>query len=243
MVILPDLKGRVVIINSDMRGRLAMTPWTQFVAALFLATMVSIGLLAVDDIINRSFVENYLFINLLLAWVPLGLAFWLQKCLQRKLWSSWEGLILSALWLIFLPNTFYMISDFIHLVEVNSQQLLYSAVMFTSFIYTGVLLGFSSLYIIHQEFRKRFSVRSTTIAIGLILLSCSFAIYIGRDLRWNTWDIATDPAGLIFEISTRLLHPSQYPQVLSVITPFFVLLASMYMVAQRGMTLLKLDKG
>ena len=212
----------------------------QFIVALCLATIVSVGLLIAADITNHSFVVNYLFVNLVLAWIPLGLALWLQHCLRHKLWSSWEGLIISALWLIFLPNTFYMISDFIHLVEVNSQQLLFSAVMFTSFIYTAVLLGFSSLYIIHQEFTKRFSARTTAIMVGLILLACSFAIYVGHDLRWNTWDIATDPAGVIFEISTRLLHPSQYPQVLSVIAPFFALLGSMYVVAQQGMTLLRL---
>jgi uncharacterized membrane protein len=149
---------------------------------------------------------------------------------------------LSLLWLIFLPNTFYMISDFIHLADVNPQQLLFNAVMFTSFIYIGVLLGFSSLYIVHQELAKRFSVQTTVTAVALALLACSFAIYIGRDLRWNTWDIVTDPAGVLFEVSTRLLHPSQYPQVLDVVTPFFALLGSMYMVARQSVVILKLHR-
>jgi uncharacterized membrane protein len=212
------------------------------VAALGLATLVGSGLLAIDSITNSSFVGGYLLVNLVLAWVPLGLVLPLQRCLRRKPWSSWEAMSLSILWLIFLPNTFYMISDFIHLADVNTQQLLYNAVMFTSIIYIGVLLGFSSLYIVHQELAKRFSFRTTIAAVTLALLACSFAIYIGRDLRWNTWDIVTDPAGVLFEVSTRLLHPTQYPQVLAVVTPFFALLGSMYIVARQSLAILKLHR-
>ena len=219
-----------------------MDPWANFVAALGLASVASIGLLAIDAIANSSFVGSYLLINLVLAWMPLGLVLLLQKSLRRKPWSSWEAMILSLLWLIFLPNTFYMISDFIHLADVNPGQLIYSSVMFTSFIYTGVLLGFSSLYIIQQELAKRFSFRTTITAVALTLLACSFAIYIGRDLRWNTWDIVTDPAGVLFEVSTRLLHPSQYPQVLEVVMPFFALLGSMYVVARQSVAVLKLHR-
>ena len=225
-----------------MHGSVSLDSWARFVAALGLATVVSMGLLAVDAIANRSFVGSYLLFNLVLAWVPLGMVLLLQQSLRRKPWSSWEAMSLSILWLIFLPNTFYMISDFIHLSEVNTQQLLFNAVMFSSFIYTAVLLGFSSLYIVHQELAKRFSFRTTATAVVLTLLSCSFAIYIGRDLRWNTWDIVFDPAGVLFEVSTRLLHPSQYPQVLAVVAPFFALLGSMYIVARQSVALVKLHR-
>lgn len=226
-----------------MHGSVSLDSWARFLAAIGLATAVSLGLLVIDAIGNRSFVGSYLFVNLVLAWVPLGLVICLQQSLRRKRWSSWEAMGFSILWLIFLPNTFYMISDFIHLADVNSQQLLYTAVMFSSFIYTGVLLGFSSLYIVHQELAKRFSIRTTITAVAITLLACSFAIYIGRDLRWNTWDIVTDPAGVLFEVSTRLLHPSQYPQVLAVVTPFFALLGSMYIVARQSVALLKPHRG
>jgi uncharacterized membrane protein len=226
-----------------MHGSGSFNSWAQFLAALGLATIVSLGLLAADAIANDSFVAIYLLANLVLAWVPLGIVLLLRRCLARKSWSSWEAMGLSIVWLVFLPNTFYMISDFIHLADVNSQQLLFSAVMFTSFIYTGVLLGFSSLYIVHQQLARRFSLRTTIIAISLTLLACSFAIYIGRDLRWNTWDVVTDPGGVLFEVSTRLLHPSQYSQVLSVVVPFFALLGSMYVVARQSLTVLKLHRG
>ena len=227
---------------ASMRWSVSLDSWARFVAALGLATVVSTALLLADAIANGGFVGIYLLVNLVLAWVPLGIVLLLQQSLRRKPWSSWEAMSLSILWLIFLPNTFYMISDFIHLSDINTQQLLFNAVMFSSFIYTAVLLGFSSLYVVHQELAKRFSFRTTVTAVALTLLACSFAIYIGRDLRWNTWDIVFDPAGVLFEVSTRLLHPSQYPQVLAVVAPFFALLGSMYIVARQSVALVKLHR-
>ena len=225
-----------------MRGIVKLTPWQQFLLALGLATAISIGLLVADSIANRSLGQSYLLVNLLLAWVPFGLALWLKQCLSHKLWSSWQTMSISVLWLIFLPNAFYMISDFIHLTNIDMQQLLFSTVMFTSFIYVGVLLGFTSLYFVHQELARRFSARATTTTVGFLLLICSFAIYIGRDLRWNTWNVFTDPAGILFEVSARLLHPTQYPQVLLVVLPFFALLIGMYIVAWKGIKLLGLRR-
>src|ERR1035438_8999575 len=145
-----------------MRGIVKLTPWQQFLLALGLTTAISIGLLVADSIANRSLGQSYLLVNLLLAWVPFGLALWLKQCLSHKLWSSWQAMSISVLWLIFLPNAFYMISDFIHLTNIDMQQLLFSTVMFTSFIYVGVLLGFTSLYFVHQELARRFSARATT---------------------------------------------------------------------------------
>jgi len=205
----------------------------RYVLALCLATAASIGLLLAEAISSHGFSGLYLYLlwNLFLAWIPFILSVWLVYMLHRKNWSSWGGLALSAGWLAFLPNSFYMISDFIHLPEVEPGQLLLSVVVFTSFIYTGVLLGLGSLYLIHTELNKRLSNRSSAFVVAILLLACSIAIYIGRDLRWNTWDVLANPAGMLFDLSERLLHPTQYPQALAVIVPFFVLLLSMYAVA------------
>lgn len=212
----------------------SLEPKVQYTIALVVATAVSVLLLLAESAGYGGFVHLYLMWNLFLAWIPFGLALVLRGTLRRKLWSSWEAMILTVAWLAFLPNTFYMISDFIHLAEVDPDQLLMSAIVFMSFIYTSVLLGLSGLYLVHLELRKRLEVWPTWAVVGLALFACSTAIYIGRDLRWNTWDILTQPAGVLFDLSERLFHPAQYSQMLSVIVPFFVLLLSMYVVAWRG---------
>lgn len=206
---------------------------------LGLSTVVSIGLFGYNAFHGHGLSESYLLWNLALAWLPMLFAFWLTTILRRKLWSSWEALAASVLWLLFLPNSFYMISDFIHIQDVRQVDVLYAAVMFTSFIFTGVLLGLSGLYLVHVQLKRRFTSRVTAAWIGLTLLISSFAIYVGRDLRWNSWDVLINPGGLLFDISDRLQHPSAYPQMFVTVISFFVLLVSMYTLAWFSIRLLQ----
>lgn len=203
-------------------------PRSQYVVALGLSSVVSLGLFAYAAWQNRSLTSSYLLWNLFLAWLPLLLALRLMSVLRHKLWSSWEALITSFVWIIFLPNSFYMVSDFIHLQDLQTGDILYSSVMFTSFIITGVMLGYSSLYLVHMQLRRRFRGRGAAFWVGVTLLICSVAIYVGRDLRWNSWDVLFNPAGLLFDMADRLQHPAAYPHMLLVIAAFFVLLASLY---------------
>jgi uncharacterized membrane protein len=83
----------------------------------------------------------------------------------------------------------------------------------------------------HQLYR-RFGEEVAAGAAALTLFISSFAIYVGRDLRWNSWDVLTSPFGLLFDLSERLTHPSEYGQVLVVVVPFFVLLAGIYFLAR-----------
>jgi uncharacterized membrane protein len=219
-----------------MEGIMALrqTPRSQFIFALFLSSLVSIGLFIYGAWKDRSFGDDYLVFNLFLAWIPLVFAMRLIVVLRHKLWSSWEALFLTVLWLIFLPNSFYMISDFIHLQDSSADRVLYDAVMFSSFIYTAFLLGYSSLYPIHLELRKRLSSHAATGWIAITLFISSVAIYAGRDLRWNSWNVFTNPGGLLLDMSNRLLHPDAYPEMLVTIISFFVLLMSMYNLVWRG---------
>ena len=209
-----------------------------FLLALGGSALVSLCFFGYGAIQNHSLEFSYLVWNLFLAWLPLAFALRLTEVLKSKLWSSWEGLAYSVLWLVFLPNSFYMISDFIHLQDVTRVNLLYDAVMFTSFIYSGVVVGFTSLYLVHIQLRRRLSERKTAMLMAVTLLVCSFAIYVGRDLRWNSWDVLTNPGGLLFDLSDRLIHPASYPAMFTAVISFFVLLASMYSLVWRGSQLL-----
>lgn len=218
------------------------SPRGQFIAALGISSVASAGLFAFGVWRSGGLAYQYLLWNLVLAWVPLLLALRLIVILRRKLWSSWEGLATSLVWLLFLPNSFYMISDFIHLKEAPREDVLYVATMFTAFICTGIVLGFSSLYLIHQRLCQRFTDRAAGIWIGVTLFLCSIAIYLGRDLRWNSWDILTNPGGVLFGIADRLQHPADYPQMLITIGAFFVLLAGLYNLLWRGAALVRSSK-
>jgi uncharacterized membrane protein len=209
----------------------------KYFLALILASLVSESLFVYSAWSTHSLLFDYLTWNLILAWIPLLVAARLTKALRNKLWSSWEALSLSIIWLIFLPNSFYMITDFIHLQDVNSSNVVYDSTMLSSFIFTGVILGFSSLFLIHLQFRKRFSDRLSAGLIASTLFISSIAMYFGRDLRWTSWDVLINPGGLLFDISVRLQHIASYPNMIIVILAFFVLLCSMYNLMWKGLSL------
>jgi uncharacterized membrane protein len=170
----------------------------------------------------------YLIWTLFLAWVPLGFMLWLEKILRRKLWSSWPALGVTAAFVAFLPNTFYVTTDIIHLQELPRTDLIYDVIMFNSFIINSFVLGLICIYMFHTELRKRLSQRKSWALIAGLIFLASFAIYIGRDLRWNTWDILFNPASILFEVSDRLLAPTQHPEVFWTTLGYFAFIASTY---------------
>ncbi|HJQ09176.1 MAG TPA: DUF1361 domain-containing protein [Candidatus Saccharimonadales bacterium] len=196
--------------------------------ALGFSSLVSAGLFFVGAWANNSLEFIYLIWNLFLAWIPVLLVLWLERTLRRKLWSSWEAMTATILWVGFLPNSFYIISDYIHLQEVPRVDLLFDVVMFTAFVLNGLILGYVSLFVVHTELLRRLSTKVSALLVAFTLLVASFAIYIGRDLRWNTWDVLLNPASLLFDVSDRLLNPAAHPQIFTTTVSFFVLLGSIY---------------
>ena len=193
-------------------------------------TAVSLILLAIQIYRSHSAAHAYLIWNLFLAWLPVVLSALLVRLLATKLWSHWLPVVVTVAWLMLLPNSFYMISDYVHIQDMSSNDLLFGVVVFTAFIFTAAALGFASLYTVHSELRRRLGHRLSTGMVAVILFACSFAIYLGRDLRWNSWDILLNPAGILFDVSDRILHPLGHPGTLSTTLSFFILLGSLYAV-------------
>lgn len=193
-------------------------------------TAVSLVLLVIHMRRSHSTEYAYLVWNLFLAWLPLVLSAWLVRLLATRLWSQWLPLAVTLAWLMLLPNSFYMISDYVHIQDMSPDDLLFGVVVFTAFIFTAAALGFASLYTIHTELRRRLGHRLSTGLVAIILFACSFAIYLGRDLRWNSWDILLNPAGILFDVSDRIFHPLGHPGTLSTTLSFFLLLGSLYVV-------------
>lgn len=209
----------------------------QLLVTLGLSSAVSLGLLAGRIFATQHYTYWFLAWNLVLAWVPLGLAWWLIARLHTTPWLSFGNLLLTVVWLGFLPNAFYIASDIIHLTETANISLLYDVVMFLSFTFNGFVLGYLGLYGIHQSLKKRLSWQMSYGIITGVLLLCSFAIYLGRYLRWNSWDILINPAGLIFDVSEPFINPSDHPQVFTTTAMVFVLLISFYAVSYHLVTL------
>lgn len=198
--------------------------------ALIFSFIVTVIFILVGAERAKSGYYLFLIYNMALGFIPLLMAWWLSYRLKTTAWLSPANVILTLLWLGFLPNSFYMITDLIHAQESIGIDLLYNIVLILMCIFNGLVAGYISLYLIHWELLKRFYYRNVHILIGVVILLCSFAIYLGRYLRWNSWDVIINPAGLLFDVSDSVASPSSHPEIFSTTVSFFVLLTTMYVV-------------
>jgi len=158
----------------------------------------------------------FLIWNLFLAWIPYGLALCIDKVHQQ---FSSRVLTLGCLfvWLLFLPNAPYLITDLVHLKWRSPIPYWYDIMLFVSFAWTGLLLCLVSLFEIHFFLRKHLAKRwSWPILLSVIFLT-GVGVYIGRFLRWNSWDILTQPISLIKDLIQLLTAPGSFPGSGSVI--------------------------
>jgi len=175
-------------------------------------------------------VDQYYFLlwNLFLSWIPVFLVIYLKNVLKTKPWSSYEAMIISLLWVLFIPNGFYLLSDYVHLHNFVGNFLLFNIAYFSISIFTGLFLAFFSVRLIEFEIKKRFSNWWSTIIVLLIFLISSFGVYIGRDLRWNSWDIFINSGPLLLDIYHHLINLNNYPMILIIVIPFFILISCIY---------------
>ena len=156
--------------------------------------------------------------------------FWKQKRL-------WYTVVALVVWLALLPNTFYMLTDLIHIYESSDINVLYDIVMLSLFILAGFMQGWLALYVVHKRAAAYFGRQYAHGAAIVTILAGSFAIDIGRYLRWNSWDILVNPRALLLDLSDTILNPSNYNRSFMVTGVFFIMIGvsyySFYMVVER----------
>ncbi|MDD4000483.1 MAG: DUF1361 domain-containing protein [Bacilli bacterium] len=136
--------------------------------------------------------------NIFLAMVPLFISTLLS--VFQKL-NKVSFILLSFLWLLFFPNTTYVITDFIHLQGLTFYQKGTSVVYFENFAgwakllhtafgaFLGVFLGMKSLGQMHDLFSVKLKKQVLVLFLILTFLVSGYGTYVGRFLRFNSWDI------------------------------------------------------
>jgi uncharacterized membrane protein len=119
-------------------------------------------------------------------------------------------------------------TDFVHMVNTGEISQLYDIALFNSLVASGFLAGFASLVLVHKQLLKRIGVGWAWLAVLAVILFASFAIYLGRDLRWNSVDLVVNPGGLVLNVSDRLIDPFGRPRMVNVTSLFFITIAASY---------------
>lgn len=202
-------------------------PCRSHISICFKASSVSIILLVVRNIFwNNEY--SWFLLNLFLAWLPLLFSTLFIQHQKHKVFLTGKRILFGILWLLFYPNAPYIVTDIIHLGEAfNSVPVWFDFILITAFAVTGLLIGYVSLAQLHDVVRRRWGMTVGWIFVGSITVVTSFGIYVGRILRWNSWDMVTHP-GLLMSDMIRLIHPVVEPSVIMIILTFSVGLLALY---------------
>jgi uncharacterized membrane protein len=200
-----------------------------FVASLGVLSMFMLAMIAFQNIYAGNSENLAMAWNLFLAWIPFVLALIIYD--RGSPTASRPALVaVAVLWLLFLPNAPYIVTDLKYIDGFGSVSALYDVVLLASAALAGLLLGLTSLFLIHAVARRLIGAFSAwALVVGALALS-SFGIYLGRVQRWNSWDVFVRPGSLFGDIAGGLLHPLSHPHPIAVTIVFTSFLVASYVV-------------
>jgi uncharacterized membrane protein len=167
--------------------------------SLLLLSAFCLGLLGFRMIVTGSIFYGFLVWNLVLAAVPLAITAWLSARPSLHVRTVYLCGV-SLLWLLFFPNAPYILTDFLHFKGEHAMPGWFDVLLLASFSLTGLLLGLGSLSEMQRIWEERFSWTIVRwMNFGCCVLA-GFGIYLGRFLRYNSWDIIGDPLALLADI-------------------------------------------
>ena len=172
---------------------------------LILSSLLAIILILVRIKITHSYYMLFLIWNLFLALIPYFISHYIKIDFSLNV-NNLKNLICIAIWILFIPNTYYLITDFVHLYHQNNIQFIYDLILLSCFTMTGFYFGMLSIHKIYCQF-EFFHSKKTAFAFTLFISYLfAFGIYLGRILRFNSWDIICKPISLFNTILESVFH-------------------------------------
>ncbi len=200
----------------------------------YIITLVYMIITTITGIVMNNGLILFLGWNILLA----TFVFFLSQMYvlsQKKHHSFWVGYVLFILFILFFPNTFYLLTDTIHFQaytffeEYPSLYALMIDDWMVFFIVTigviyGIKLGVSAIDQMFNELYPTLKKHPYLILLGLFILS-SIGIYLGRFIRLNSWNIF-DIERIVFGIFDHLSFFIQFVFLMTMIQSFSYFLFS-----------------
>lgn len=160
-------------------------------------------LLLARFVYTKTFFFGFYIWNTFLAVIPILLSSFLLK---NKL-NLHAKVFVFVLWLLFFPNAAYLITDVLHFKERKDVPLWFDVILVIQASWVGLICTIVSLKDIETFFRQYISQKLSLFFIISIVIVCSYGVYLGRFLRFNSWDIFTNPNVIIHESIDRLMNP------------------------------------
>jgi uncharacterized membrane protein len=170
---------------------------------------------------------TFLVWNLFLAFVP----WFLSYCLSlRPQWivNKWKFAAFFTVWLLFIPNAFYMLTDLFHLYDSDAVPRWYDLLLIISFAWNALLMGILSVRHMEKITATRWLYRHNWLFVCPVMFLNALGIYIGRYLRFNSWDVISNPFQLMTDMLHMVRHPLWYKDGWGMIACFSFFLGILY---------------
>ena len=188
------------------------------------ASIMCVGLVRFRASNSETVQYGFMIWNLFLAWILFIIAYltYVTPIKRRRLYIVVP--VSAFLWLIFFPNAPYILTDFQHLSHAGvDAPVWYDVLLLIWFSFTGLFLGMVSLFLMQEIVRREFG---GWFGWGFVLVVAglsSIGVYMGRFLRWNSWDIFGNPASMAQFTLYYIIHPTTRSLIFaSLFTSFFL---------------------
>ncbi len=156
---------------------------------------------------------SFLFWNLFLAEIPLLVSLvyaMTRKLMPGPLWLS----ICLFFWLLFFPNSPYLITDLQHLNFYQELPKWFDPLLFVSAALAGLWTAFFTLRLFEREILMRLGHWPARWFVAIVWSLTGLGIYLGRVVRLNSWDLFKRPAKLLHDVAAPFLDPGSFVQAL-----------------------------
>lgn len=163
--------------------------------ALALLCVGACFLALIGAVMTRQAEHFYLVWNLFLGVIPVGLALAVQS-LEERGRLAFAG-VLTVVWLLFLPNAPYILTDFIHLIRTPRVWAWGHLVALVWFSFAALMAGLLSLRVVHGVVENRYGTLMAWVFVSFVSFLTGIGVALGRFHRWNSWDALRDPRQIL----------------------------------------------
>lgn len=167
---------------------------------LVILGVLSITLMLLRVKITHDMYLLFLIWNLFLGYIP----YFISLEIKSTVPGTYKFYLLLIGWLLFIPNSFYLVTDFVHLHHNSDLQYIFDVILLTFFSIAGFYAGISSMLHIHRLLEMKYSAEKCRQILISLCYIISFGVYLGRILRFNSWDVVSNPIRLFMTILKSL---------------------------------------
>jgi uncharacterized membrane protein len=179
--------------------------------ALAFASGVAAALVTARMLWTDSARDSFLLWNLFLAWLPLVFSLLACDAYRNGSGRGWRFFGLAGAWLVFFPNAPYIFTDVIHLANRFRGEFWVDLVLILICALTGLVLGFVSLFLMQSVVSRMFGRAASWFFIAGVAGLSGVGIYLGRFLRFNSWDLLLKPVALARDLGHLAADPLAHP--------------------------------